>query len=198
PALSSRLIGGLGLVLSYIIGFIDGTIRKMSRRGRDDDLQRECFDGYHKVHGLAWQSVVFADGIIGDVHVEVGRRHDAYLLSESNLNNRLAEVQQGNDVQCKVYGDAAYPILSHIDRGFKGVNLTPAQKEYHRNLSQVRICVEWMFGKVVQTCAFIDHTANLKLRLQPVGTYYGVALLLTNAHSCLYGNITASYFQCMP
>ena len=64
-----------------------------------------------------------------------------------------------------------------------------------------------MFGKVVMEFAFIDHRANLKLRLQPVGTYYGVqpvgtyygvALMLTNAHSCLYGNVTASHFPCMP
>lgn len=183
---------------SYLIGFIDGTIRKMCRPGGDDDLQRECYDGHHKVHGLAWQSVVFADGIIGDVHMETGRRHDSYLLSQSNLNNRLAMVQQGNSVQCKVYGDAAYPIMSHIDRGFRGANLTPAQRAYNKNMSQVRICVEWMFGKVSKEFAFIDYSANLKLRLQPVATYYAVALLLTNAHSCLYGNVTASYFSCMP
>ena len=117
--------GGVACELAFIIGFIDGTIRAMCRPGGYDDLQRECYDGHNKVHGLAWQSVVFADGIIRNAHMETGRRHDAYLLSESNLNARLAEVQQGNAVQCKVYGDAAYPIMSHIDRGFKGANLTP-------------------------------------------------------------------------
>ena len=142
--------------------------------------------------------MVFADGIIGDVHMETGRRHDSYLLSQSNLNNRLAMVQQRNSVQCKVYGDAVYPIMSHIDRGCRGANLTPAQRACNKNMSQVRICVEWMFGKVSKEFAFIDYSANLKLRLQPVATYYAVALLLTNAHSCLYGNVTASYFSCMP
>lgn len=170
----------------------------MCRPGGNDDLQRECYDGHHKVHGLAWQSVVFADGIIGDVHVETGRRHDAFILTQSDLNHRLAAAQAGNDTQCKIYGDAAYPIMSHIDRGFRGANLTPAQKAYNRNLSQVRVCVEWMFGKVAQEFSYIDFPKNLKLRLQPVATYYGVALLLTNAHSCLYGNITASYFNCKP
>ena len=55
-----------------------------------------------------------------------------------------------------------------------------------------------MFGKVSKEFAFIDYSANLKLHLQPVATYYGVALLLTNAQSCLYGNVTTSYFSCMP
>ena len=122
----------------------------MCRPGVDDDLQRECYDGHHKVHGLVSQSVVFADGIVGDVHMEAGRRHDSYFLSQSNLNNRLAEVQQGNSVQRKVYGDAAYPIMSHIDRGFRGANLTPAQRAYNKNMSQVRICVEWMLREGVQ------------------------------------------------
>ena len=169
--------GGVACELAFLVGLIDGTIRAMCRPGGEDDLQRECYDGHHKVHGLAWQSVVFADGIIGDAHMETGRRHDAFLLSKSNLNTRLAEVQQGNAVQCKVYGDAAYPIMSHIDRGFKGANLTPTQKAYNRSLSKVRIREEWMFGKVVEEFAFIDHRANLKLRLQPVGVYYVVALI---------------------
>ena len=66
--------------------------------------------------------------------METGRRHDSYLLSQSNLNNRLAEVQQGNSVQYKDYGDAAYPIMSHIDRGFKGANLTPEQSLQQENV----------------------------------------------------------------
>ena len=142
------------MVLSYIIGFIDGTIRKMCRPGGDDDPQRECYDCHHKVQGLAWQSVVFANGIIGYIHMEVGRRHDSYLRSQSALNERFAAVQERNDVQCKVYGDAAYPIMSHIDRGFKGANLTDAEKAYNMNLPQVRICVEWMFGKVAKELAY--------------------------------------------
>ena len=101
-------------------------------------------------------------------------------------------------MQCKVYGDAAYTIMSHIDRGFRGANLNPVQKAYNRSLSKVRICVEWMFGKVVKEFGFIDHWANHKVRLQPVGKYYGLALLLTRAHSCLYGNVTATYFGCLP
>ena len=115
--------------------------------------------GIIKCMGWRGSSLCLSTGSSGTPHMKTGRRHDAYLLSESNLNARLAEVQQGNAVQCKVYGDAAYPIVSHIDRGFKGANLTPTQKAYNRSLSKVRICVEWMFGKVVEEFAFIDHRA---------------------------------------
>ena len=64
--------GGVACELAFIIGFIDGTIRAMCRPRGEDDLQRECYDGHHKVHGLAWQFVVFADGIIGDPSHEDG------------------------------------------------------------------------------------------------------------------------------
>ena len=55
-----------------------------------------------------------------------------------------------------------------------------------------------MFGKVVKQFRFFDNWANRKLLLKPVGKYYGLALLLTSAHSCLYGNVAATYFRCMP
>ena len=87
--------GGVACELAFIIGFIGGTIRAMCTPGRDEDLQRECYDGHHQMHGLAWQSVVFADGIIGDVHVETGRRHDSYLLSQSNSTTGLQQCKRG-------------------------------------------------------------------------------------------------------
>ena len=35
---------------------------------------------------------------------------------------------------------------------------------------------------------------NQKLHLQPVASYWQIATLLTNCHSCFYGNQTATYF----
>ena len=42
--------------------------------------------------------------------------------------------------------------------------------------------------EVIEEFAFIDHRANLELCLQPVGTYYGVTLILTSASgtACVY------------
>lgn len=57
-----------------------------------------------------------------------GRRHDAYLVRESEINTRLAYEQLGSASQGKVYGDAAYPIMSHIDRGYRGAVLTATQR----------------------------------------------------------------------
>lgn len=62
-------------------------------------------------------------------------------------------------------------------------------------MSSVRECVEWGFGKVVSTFAFIDFKKNLRIYLQPVGKMYFTVVLLTNCHTCLYGSQTGIYFD---
>lgn len=142
---------------SEIFGFLDGTLRRSCRQRGNDDLQRENYDGHHCAHGLSFQSVVLPNGMIGDLHgPESGRRHDSYLLRRSGLNPRLDALQAGHEFQGKVYGDAAYPILAHIDRGFRGANITDAQRTYNTELSRVRISVEWQFGKITSTFPFVD------------------------------------------
>ena len=149
--------GGVACVGSDIFGFLDGTLRRSCRQQGNDDLQRENFDGHHRSHGLAFQSLVLPNGMIGDMWGPApGRRHDSYLLRKSQLNTRLVALQEGKPFQGKVYGDAAYAILSHVDRGYRGANLTNAQKAYNTELSRVRISVEWQFGKIVQLFALVD------------------------------------------
>ncbi|CAN0295299.1 unnamed protein product [Scytosiphon promiscuus] len=182
-----------------IFGFIDGTLRRSTRPGGHDDIQRVNYDGHHKDHGLVFQLFILANGMIGDLSGPVvGSRHDAYVLRNSMLNPRLAALQEGQAFQGKAYGDAAYPILSHVDRGFRGANLSDAQRAYNKALSAVRITVEWQFGKVVNVFPFVDFRKLMKLDLSPIGNYYIVAALLTNAHTTLYGCQTSTYFGMMP
>jgi hypothetical protein len=73
-------------------------------------------------------------------------------------------------------------------------NTTQLQRDFNTEMSRVRQCVEWAFGKVDSVSAFQDFKKNLKVRLSPVGLYFPVATVLTNMHSCLYENQTADYF----
>lgn len=114
------------------------------------------------------------------------------------LNPRLAALQEGQEFQGKAYGDAAYATLSHVGRGFKGGNLTPAQRAYNGAMSAVRISVEWNYGKIVELFAYVDFRKGLELMLSPIAKYYSVAALLTNAHTTLYGCKTSSYFGMAP
>ena len=178
-----------------LIGFLDGTLKRVCRPGGAHEIQRQVFDGHHRAHGLAFQSLVLPNGMIGHFYgPEVGRRHDTHLLHTSGLNGTLAELQEGNPIQYKVYGDAAYPIMSHVTRGFLGANLNDAQKMYNKRLASVRVSVEWTFGKIVNTYSFVGDR-NLKIRNQPVAPYYLVAALLCNAHTCMYGSQTGTAFD---
>jgi hypothetical protein len=62
-------------------------------------------------------------------------------------------------------------------------------------MSKIRQPVEWSFGKIGNLFAFVDFEKNQKLYLQPVASYWQIAALLTNCHSCLYGNETSKYFR---
>jgi hypothetical protein len=86
------------------------------------------------------------------------------MLAESGLLGDLQRYSHSHDGQplC-VYGDPAYPISVHMQRSFKGPQLTPLQKEYNAAMSRVRVSVEWVFGDIANYFAFLDFKKNLKV-----------------------------------
>lgn len=184
---------------NVVMGFIDGTQHKICRPGGHDDVQREVYSGHKRFHALKFQAVVFPDGMVGDLFGPVsGRRHDNFALRLSAVNERLAASQDGEPSQYVIYGDAAYPILTHIRCGFKGANLTNEQKNVNRVLSSLRICVEWEFGNIAALCAFIDFDKTQKLFMSPIGQFYMIAALIHNCRVCLYGGQTSQYYDISP
>lgn len=76
--------------------------------------------------------------------------------------------------------------------------LTEEQQIFNTRMSAVRQAVEWGFGHVIREFAFLDFKKNQKLYLQDIGAMYLTATILTNCHSCLYGNQTSKYFGTEP
>lgn len=89
-----------------------------------------------------------------------------------------------------VYSDPAYPLRIHLQGPFEYGVLTPQMEEYNRRMSAIRSSVEWLFGDVVNSFKFNDFKKNLKLFLNSVGKMYVVSVILRNALTCLYGNLT--------
>ena len=118
----------------------------------------------------------------------VGRRHDAFMLSVSGLQNKLENIKQQDGTPYVIYGDPAYGISRTILAPFRGSRLTPQQQQFNKAMSHVRISVEWTFGKILSNFSYLDFKRNNKVLLQPVGKFYLVAALLTNCHTCLYGS----------
>ncbi|XP_067676193.1 uncharacterized protein [Haliotis asinina] len=192
----SRSIHYQGSPLTNCWGFIDGTVRPICRPQQNQKL---VFNGHKRVHGLKYQSIVTPNGMIAHLYGPIeGRRHDAGMLRESDVEKDMSEnMTFRNNVFC-VYGDPAYPVSPYIIAPYRGGVMTANQALFNKKMSAVRICVEWTFGKLLTLFAFLDFKKNQKLYLQPVGKYYKVAAILTNCHTCLYGSETSSFFQLDP
>ena len=87
------------------------------------------------------------------------------------------------------------PLRAHLQGPFKHGVLTPQMEEYNAAMSAVKSSVEWLLGDVVNSFKFNDFKKNLKLFLSCVGKMYVVSVILRNAATCLYGNLTSTYFD---
>jgi hypothetical protein len=176
-------------------GFLDGTLRPIARPQQG---QQAMYSGHKRTHGLKFEMVCLPNGMIAWLSGPYdGRRHDSYMLLCSGLLTRLQQFSDAVGGAC-VFGDAAYPLSSVLQVGFRGVNLTQEQSAYNLVMSSVRESVEWSFGKIVQYYSFLDFRKNLKVMLSPVGKYFIVGAFLTNCHTCVYGSVTSSFFECFP
>jgi len=64
------VIHAKGGPLNNCFGFIDGTVRPISRPGQH---QRIVYNGHKRVHSLKFQSVALPNGLIGNMYGPVGK-----------------------------------------------------------------------------------------------------------------------------
>lgn len=99
-----------------------------------------------------------------------------------------------------LYGDQGYGLMELLITPFPGQPGAIPQHHllFNQSMKILRVAVEWGFAKVIQQFAFVDFKKNQKLLMQDLDAFYKVAVLLTNAHTCLYGSQTADYFNVLP
>ncbi|QRV95939.1 DDE superfamily endonuclease [Ceratobasidium sp. AG-Ba] len=186
-----------GAALKNVWGFVDGTLRRTTRPVRN---QRIIYNGWKRIHALKFHSICTPDGIHSHLFGPIeGRRHDATVYEQSNLERILELYSYAPDNSpLVVYGDPAYGLSSHLISPFKGSNLSADELRFNLSMSKVREAVEWSFGEVIRQFAFLDFYKNQKVLLQPVGIFYAVGILLTNAHVILHGSQVSKFFDCPP
>ena len=178
-------------------GFVDGTVRPVSRPGKN---QKVLYNGHKKVHAIKFQSLAVPNGLVANLCGPVeGKKHDSSMLAESGLYSKLEELHVPPDgrILC-IYGDSAYPHRPQLQGPFKGANVTQAQREWNTAMSRVRVSVEWIFGDIINYFKFVDFKKNLKVQLSAVGKMYIVCALLHNARCCLHGLMTSQYYGVNP
>jgi len=192
-----------------IISFIDCVVSQTSRVGTGPDYngnrdmtdeQRAFYNGWKKHHGIKYQAVESPCGMCMDLYGPMSfRRHDLDLVTNSRINARLAELQEGVERQFKIYGDRIFMFESHIQRAHMGDEQYLTQLELRENfvMPKVRIAVEWDFGFTSKVFKFTQTWNNVKLKKHPNHKmFYFVATFLRNLHISCYGGITSKYFKC--
>ena len=96
-----------------------------------------------------------------------------------------------------IYGDPAYPLRVQLQAPYRNPN-TPEMQNFNRTMSTVRVSVEWLFGDITNYFRFVDFKKNLKIGMSCVEKTYLVCALFQNSLTCLYGNMTAKYFDLDP
>ena len=87
---------------------IDGTLISICRPSLN---QTQVYNGYKRVNGIKFQSIVLPNGLIGNlVGPWESRRYDCTMLHESGLLNDLQGVVWFNGQPLCIYGDPAYPM----------------------------------------------------------------------------------------
>lgn len=199
-----------------VMGFIDNTIFATCSPGTGPAhsgvnaprkincflRQRSFYTGWKHLHGVKIQFVTFPNGMIGDASAVVSVRHnDIFNLNNSELNNRLRNAQQNQQVHYCVYGDSAYDIgASHVTSMFVGNNLDLWKKKMNKRMNICRESIEWINADIKSKFAFLQYSKGLKLeqRIANVAKYITTAALLHNCYNCLNCTITANFFDCMP
>ena len=120
------------------------------------------------------------------------------MLADSNLLQDLeAHAYSTTGEVMSIYGDLAYPLRVQLQAPYRNPN-TPEMQNFNRAMSTVRVSVEWLFGDITNYFRFVDFKKNLKIGMSCVGKTYLVCALFQNSLTCLYGNMTAKYFDLDP
>lgn len=181
------------------------------------NLQKAVYSGHKRKHCLNYQGVIAPDGkvalskdywfsniLLVGICVSCfgpieGRRHDSTMLRESKLLSFIREHPILSHLGVIIYGDPAYGINDLLCSPFKGAQLSEEQKTFNATLSRVRVSVEWFFGILKRTFAFMDWNQKHKILLSPVAKFMKVSVLLANCHTCLNGgNQISDFFNCQP
>ena len=137
-----------------------------------------------------------------------GRRADPHMLKESKLLEKCAmhakrpgttDATPITDRYYQLFGDPAYGVTPLLLSPFAGPGVrSEEEREWNAQMAKVRIEVEHGFGRVQANWPFINTFWRLRVFSSPVGIYYRVAVLLSNAMNCFRPNQTAQTFDCKP
>ena len=195
--------------------FIDCKITQVARTGggpaglggpgahrNDPHLQQAMYNWWARRHGIKNQSIEIPCGLSGDMWGPGSCRHnDLWLLLESDINNKMAEAQNGNRLQYCMYEDGIYPRRSHL-RSRHGPHgeafLDQELRAQDRGMNACREAVEWSFLEADLLFPFMTYKEKMKVRGMPLKEIYFTKCFLRNCYNCMYHSKESKYLSCPP
>ena len=165
-------------------GFVDGTARAFCKPEVD---QEDYYSGHKRQHRIKFQSILLPNGIIANVWGPAeGRRHDWYMVAESEIQQPIRDLNAGFSTNFCTYGDKGYMQSDFIMAPFKG-NVSSAEKQMNDDMVMARMSVEYGFLKVGQYFARGNYKNSQMLTWQQSAKSYIVSLILTYCYAALCG-----------
>ena len=174
------------------LGAVDGTHFEVTppADGMADFLCRKMYPS------IVLQAVVDVKYLFRDVYCNTpGSAHDAAVFRRSPLSTiiyqrmpRRDKLVDGEVVPLHILGDPAYPMSTHIIKGYVGRHLTPEQESFNVYHSKARMSVEIAFGrlkarwrilrkridtnytivpKIITTCCILHNMLELRKEVVP-------------------------------
>ena len=201
-------------------GFVDGTMRVICQPDRNRRLY-EDHSRRKKPRAIKYQVVLTPDGLVSHLAGPyMGRDGCWAVYQRSNLADCIRAVHEtrfragngdhdagGHDApggQLFVYGDdSAYEISYGLISPYQvqpGQPLDSKRTEFNARLSMLRRRIERGPGQAMALWGYYNgySKAGLGAGLSPVAAYFMVSVLLSNIHTCIYGNRTSRKFRCSP
>ena len=197
-------VGFIPEELSDIFAFVDGTGLEIARPG--NGVQNPFYNGHMHGHYLIFQGMSFPDGMVVIEGAFPGYQQDIMIWRDCEMRIQLEEIMVERVAQglprLKLYADKIYSnsilmTAAYSLRNNRG-GLQAWQMNFNRIMSDIRVGVEWSFGKIVTRNKYVSFGKSMQIQGSPVSQYYHVAVLLANAHTCLYGCLQTTYFDLAP
>lgn len=168
-------------------------------------FQQMAYKRHDRIHCLKFQALVIPNGMFAHLYGPVeGRKHDMLLWNESGIADKLAAHAvipdlDNPEITCpyQVYGDAAYQLSPHVLSPFSGPGVhTQDEQRWNGVMRRDQVSIENAFAILGNLWPFLHSTYKLWVYSSPVGHYYCVVALLTNAVNCCNPNQIAQHFDC--
>ena len=173
--------------------FTDGTKVQINRG------QQINYSGHKHIYCYSFLLTTAMDGMIVDAYgPRVGSDNDHGMQNNSQLGQQLSAAQVGQPLMYVSSTDKGLHAQVCIVPMYNNVPNTIAQQWENHCVSAMRCTNEWDVGRPKSLFKYLDYRKVHFDHLQPIGLFFRVCCIMTNAITILDHNQSSEYYHCLP